>query len=116
MQCHASDIHYNNDLHVSLTAASEEHPHDKHLQASHANHHSALQQAEVEHPLLRAPDSTKIPVLARTEVFLLACEGGDLAGHLEDRLFHAAELFGGCAGFLGEVGAGLIFDLGREKG
>jgi hypothetical protein len=103
--------HSSNDLHISLTTASEEHPHDKHLQASHADHHSALQQAEVEHPLLRAPDSAEVPVLARAEVFLLAGEGGDLARDLEDRLFHAAELLGGCAGLLGEVGAGLVFDL-----
>ena len=100
-----------NVLHVSLTSTSEEHPHDKDLQASHADHHSALQQAEVEHPLLRAPDSAEVPVLARAEVLLLAREGGDLARHLEDRLFHAAELLGRCAGFLGEVGAGLVFDL-----
>ena len=103
--------HSINDLHISLTTAREEHPHDRHLQASHADHHSALQQAEVEHPLLRAPDSAEVPVLARAEVLLLAREGGDLARHLEDRLFHAAELLGGCAGFLGEVGAGLVFDL-----
>jgi hypothetical protein len=103
--------HSINDLHISLTTAREEHPHDKHLQASHADHHSALQQAEVEHPLLRAPDSAEVPVLARAEVFLLAREGGDLARDLEDRLFDAAELLGRCAGFLGEVGAGLVFDL-----
>jgi hypothetical protein len=100
-----------NDLHVSLTTTSEEHPHDKHLQAGHADHHSAFQQAEVEHSLFRAPDSAEVPVLARTEVFLLAGEGGNLARNLEDRLFHAAELLGRCAGFLREVGTGLVFDL-----
>jgi hypothetical protein len=100
-----------NDLHISLTTAGEEHPHDKHLQAGHADHHSAFQQAEVEDPLFRAPDSAEVPVLARAEVFLLASEGGDLARHLEDRLFHAAELLGRCAGFLRQVGAGLVFDL-----
>lgn len=98
-------------LHVTLASASEEHPDDKHLQCSHADHHGALQQAEVEHPLFRAPDCAKVPVLAGAEVFLLAGEGGDLARHAEDGLFDAAELLGRSARFLGEVCAGLVFDL-----
>lgn len=98
-------------LHVALASASEEHPDDKYLQCSHANHHGALQQAEVEHPLFRAPDCAEVPVLASAEVFLLAGEGGDLAGYAEDGLFDAAELLGRSAGLLGEVCAGLIFDL-----
>jgi DNA polymerase III epsilon subunit-like protein len=100
-----------NVSYISLTAASEEHPDDKDLQASHANHHGAFQQAEVEHSLLRAPHRAEVPVLTCAEVFLLASEGGDLTGHAEDGLLDAAELFGGCAGFLREICAGLVFDL-----
>jgi DNA polymerase III epsilon subunit-like protein len=100
-----------NVSYISLTAASEEHPDDKDLQASHANHHSAFEQAEVEHSLLRTPHRAEVPVLACAEVFLLASEGGDLAGHAEDGLLDAAKLFGRGAGFLREVCAGLVFDL-----
>ena len=64
-----------NVLHVSLTSTGEEHPHDKDLQASHANHHSALQQAEVEHSLLCTPDRAEVPVFTCAEVFLLASKG-----------------------------------------
>ena len=64
-----------NVLHVSLTSASEEHPHDKDLQASHADHDSAFQQAEVEHSLLCTPDRAEVPVFTCAEVFLLASEG-----------------------------------------
>jgi hypothetical protein len=98
-------------LYISLTATSKEHPDDKDLQASHADHHGALQQAEVEHSLFCAPHRAEVPVFTCAEVFLLTGEGGDLAGHAEDGLFHAAELLGRCAGFLGEVCAGLVFDL-----
>ena len=101
-----------NVLHVSLTSASEEHPHDEDLQASHADHDSAFQQAEVEHSLLCTPDRAEVPVFTCAEVFLLTGEGGDLAGHAEDGLLDAAELLGSCAGFLGEVCARLVFDLG----
>lgn len=100
-----------NVLHVSLTSASEEHPHDKDLQASHADHDSTFQQAEVEHSLLRTPDRAEVSVFSCAEVFLLAGKGGDLAGHAEDGLLDAAELLGSCAGFLREVCARLVFDL-----
>lgn len=100
-----------NILYVTLATAREEHPHNKHLQASHADHDGALEQAEVEHALLRAPDSAEIPVFACAEVFLLAGEGGDLAGNAEDGLFDTAELLGSCAGLLGKVRTGFVFDL-----
>jgi hypothetical protein len=100
-----------NISYISLTSTSEEHPDDEDLQTSHADHHSAFQQAEVEYSLLRTPHRAEVPVLACAEVFLLAGEGGDLAGHAEDGLLDAAELFGRCAGFLREVCAGLVFDL-----
>lgn len=89
-----------NILHVTLASACEEHPHDKYLQASHADHDGTLEQAEVEHTLLGAPDSAEVPVFARAEVFLLAGEGGDLAGYTEDGLFDAAQLLGSCASLL----------------
>lgn len=100
-----------NILHVTLASASEEHPHNKHLQASHADHDGTLEQAEVKHALLGAPNSAEVPVFARAEVFLLAGEGGDLAGHAEDGLFDAAELLRSCAGLLRKVCAGLVLDL-----
>jgi hypothetical protein len=100
-----------NISYISLTSTSEEHPDDKHLQASHADHHSAFQQAEVEHSLLRAPHRAEVPVLTCAEIFLLAGEGGDLTRHAEDGLLDAAELFGRGAGFLREVCARLVFDL-----
>jgi DNA polymerase III epsilon subunit-like protein len=100
-----------NVSYISLTSTSEEHPDDKHLQASHADHHSAFQQAEVEHSLLRAPHRAEVPVLTCAEVFLLAGEGGDLARHAEDGLLDAAELFWRRAGLLREVCARLVFDL-----
>ena len=53
----------------------------------------------------------EVPVFTCAEVFLLASEGGDLAGHAEDGLLDTAELLGSCAGFLGEVCARLVFDL-----
>ena len=100
-----------NGLYISLASASEEHPHDKDLQASHANHHGAFKQAEVENSLLSAPDCAEIPVFTCAEVFLLARQGGDLTGHAEDGLLDAAELLGSRAGLLGEVCARLVFDL-----
>lgn len=100
-----------NILHVTLASASEEHSYDEHLQASHADHDGTLEQAEVEDTLLGAPDSAEVPVFASAEVFLLAGEGGDLAGDAEDGLFDAAQLLGSCAGLLRKVRAGLVLDL-----
>ena len=97
--------------HVSLPSTREKHPHDEHLQTSHAHHQSALEQAEVEYSVLRTPDSAEVPVLPRPEVLLLSCEGGDLAREADDGLLNAGKLLGGCARLLGKVGTGFVLDL-----
>ena len=96
---------------LTFPTAREEHLDNKHLQSSHRNHKPALQQAEPEYSAFGAADSAEVPVLARTEVFLLSYEGGYLAGKLQNRLFDAGELLRGRAGFLGEAGTGFVFDL-----
>lgn len=96
---------------LTFPTARKEHLDNKHLQCSHRNHKPALQQAESEYPPLGAADGAEVPVLARAEVLLLSYERGYLARKLQDRLFHAGELFRGRAGFLGEAGTGFVFDL-----
>jgi hypothetical protein len=50
----------------------EEEANYKNLQARHSNHKRHLHQTEVEYTLLGRLDGTKIAILARTEVFLVA--------------------------------------------
>lgn len=90
------------DLLESLTfpAASEEHLDDKDLEASHGDHQSALDQAEVENSPLRTPHRAEVAVLTRAEVFLLPGQVGDLTAQLPHVLFHPAELLGARAGLL----------------
>ena len=54
-------------------------PDNKDLKASHANHHQALNNTEVEDPPLRTPDRAEIPVLSRSEILLVTCNRRELA-------------------------------------
>lgn len=60
------------DLYVALPRALEEEPDDKDLQGAHADDQARLDQAEVDNPLLGAPDSAEVAVLARAEVLLVS--------------------------------------------
>lgn len=77
---------------VALSTASEEHLDDKDLKTRHGDHEPALQQTEIEYPLLRALDCAGIAILSRAEVFLLSDNAGRLLCQLQDRLFHHAQL------------------------
>lgn len=96
---------------LTFSATREEHAHDEDLQACHADHQSALKQAEVEYPLLRAAHRAEVPVLTRAKVLLLPRDRRYPALDERDRLFYAAKLLGSRAAFLGEVCAGFVFDL-----
>lgn len=99
-------------LQVSRVAYLEEEPDDEDLQTCHAHHHQALDDREVEYPPLRAPDGGEVPVLARPEVLLVARDGGELAGELEDRFFKRGRLFWGRALLGGDLGVALfVLDL-----
>lgn len=96
---------------VTLPCALEEEAHDKDLQRTHADDQADLDQAEVDNPLLCAPDGAEVAVLARAEVFLVARHGGQLAGELGDRLLERGCRLGVAALLGGEVDAGLVLDL-----
>jgi hypothetical protein len=56
----------------------EKESNNKNLQTSHANHHQALNNTKIEDSPLGTPDCAEISVLAGTEVFLVARDGGEL--------------------------------------
>ena len=85
---------------LTFPPTREEHLDDKHLQRCHCDHQATLDHAEIEYPLLRAPDRAKVSVFSRAEVLLLPGQGRDLAREFQDGLFHTAELLRGCAGLL----------------
>lgn len=59
------------NLYVTLPCALEEKPDDKDLESAHANNQAGLDQTEVDNPLLGAPDSAEVAVLASAEVLLV---------------------------------------------
>jgi hypothetical protein len=62
-------------LKIHRRAYLEEEPDDEDLQASHTDHHQALNDAEIEDPSFRAPYCAEIPVLAGAEVLLISRDG-----------------------------------------
>lgn len=60
---------------LTFPSPLEKEPHNKHLQPSHGNHHQTLNNAEIKNPSLGAAHSAEVPVLARTEVFLVSRDG-----------------------------------------
>lgn len=97
---------------LTFPCSLKEEPHDKHLQPSHTNHQPALHHTKVKYPTLGTLHSAEIPVLARAEVFLVAVDGGEVAGDFHDGFFESGGLFGGSAFFGGEEGGGgFVFDL-----
>jgi hypothetical protein len=90
----------------------KEEPYDQDLQSRHPNHHTDLDETEIEDPVLCTPDCAEVPVLSCAEVFLHAANGAELAADFEDSVFKRGGLFGRRAGLLREEGgAGLVFDL-----
>ena len=94
----------------------EEESHNKHLQSSHTNHQSALHHTKIKYPTLRTFNSAEVSILARAEVFLVAVDGGEVAGDFHDGFFEGGGLFGGGALFGGEEGGGgFVFNLALER-
>lgn len=60
------------DLYVALPCALEEEPDDKDLESTHADDEAGLYQAEVDNPLLGAPDGTEVAVLTCAEILLVS--------------------------------------------
>lgn len=60
------------DLYVALPCALEKETDDKDLESSHADDEAGLDQAEVDNPLLSAPDGAEVAVLACAEVLLVS--------------------------------------------
>lgn len=60
------------DLYVALPCALEEKPDDKYLESTHADDEPGLDQAEVDNPLLSAPDGAEVAVLTCAEVLLVS--------------------------------------------
>lgn len=71
----------------------EEEPNNEDLEPSHAHHHQALDNTEVEDSPLRAAHRAKVPVLSRAEIFLIARDSRELARQLENRFLQRGGLF-----------------------
>lgn len=95
----------------TFAGSLEEEPHNKHLQSSHGNHHQSLNHAEVPDTALGAAHSAEVAVLARPEVLLVARDGGQLGGELEDGLLDGGGLFGVGTLARGEFCAGFVLKL-----
>jgi hypothetical protein len=103
-------IHANLDVAFPVTLEKE--PYDEHLQPGHTTHHQALHDTKVEDPPLRAPHSTKIPVLSRPEVLLVPRDSGQLARQLVDRFFENRGLLRGGPLLGGQLSASVfVFNL-----
>lgn len=89
----------------------EKEPHNEDLQASHCDHDQALQYAEVENTLLRAPHRGEVPVLSRAEVFLVSVDGRQLGGDFEDGFFEDGGLLGSRALLGRELCACFVLNL-----
>ena len=105
-----------NTLKLTFPCPLKEEPHNKHLQPSHTNHQPTLHHTKVKYPTLRTLNSAEIPVLTCAEVFLVAIDGGEVAGDFHDGFFEGRGLFGGGALFGGEEGGRrFVFDLGGKR-
>lgn len=63
---------FRRQFNIRVPTDLEEEANDEHLQASHSNHHQALNNAEVKDSLLGAPDSAEVTVFSGTEVLLVS--------------------------------------------
>jgi hypothetical protein len=88
-------------LYITLPRPLEKEPHNKNLQPGHRNHQKHLHNRKLKDPLLSRPDGAKIAVLACSEVLLLAVDGGELGGELEEGFFERGLLVGCAACFAG---------------
>src|SRR3569833_197057 len=93
----------------------EEEPDNEDLKRAHADDQAYLDKAEVDDPLLCTPDRAKVPVLARSEVFLVAGDGRELAGNLVNGLLQYRCLFRGAALLGREVDTSFILNLQRAR-
>ena len=96
---------------LTFSGTLEEEPHNEDLQRSHRNHHQALNHAEVENTTLRTTNGAEVPVLSRAEVLLVAGDGGELSGQLEDRLLESGGLLGTSTLAGGQLCAFFVLDL-----
>ena len=80
---HAHQPH-SQTLRINRITYLKEEPNNEHLQPSHTHHHQTLNDREIEDPSLCASDRAEIAVLACAEILLVAGDGGELAGELED--------------------------------
>ena len=80
--------------HITFPSTLEKEPHHQDLQPRHRNHHTHLDQTEIEYPPLRAPNRTEIPVLSRPEILLHPAHSRQRALDFQDRFFELAGLFG----------------------
>lgn len=90
----------------TFPGALEKEADNEDLQSCHGHNQARLHQTEVEYPLLGALDGAEVAVLARAEVFLVAGDGGELRGELEDGFFEDRGLLGGGALLGWDFGAG----------
>ena len=89
----------------------EEEADDENLQGTHADHHGALDETEVDDPALGASDGAEVSVLSRAEILLVSRDGGQLARHLVDGFFEFRRLLRGRPLLRGELGLLFVFDL-----
>lgn len=64
---------------LTFPRALEKEPNNEHLQPRHCHHHQALDNTEIENPLLSTAHGAEIAVLARPEVLLVPTDCGQLA-------------------------------------
>lgn len=74
---------------LTFPSALEKEPDHQDLQGSHTDHHQHLDQTEIENPLFRTPDSTKVAVLPGPEILLHPADRAQLAA---DFVHHVFEL------------------------
>lgn len=89
----------------------EEEPNHENLKGSHADNETALDQAEVDNPLLGASDSAEVTVLARPEVLLVSRHGRKLTRDLDYGLLEGCGLFGRGSLLGGQVDSSFVLDL-----
>lgn len=102
-------------LDISFPRALEEEANHEYLQSAHADDKTALDQAEVDDPLLGASNGAEVAVLAGAEVLLVAGHGGQLARDLDDGLLEGGGLLGRGAFLGGKIDACLVLNLEVQR-
>jgi len=82
-----------NPSHVALPCSLEKETNNEYLKPSHAYHHQALNDAEIEDSPFCTPNRAEIAILSGAEVLLVPCNSRELARELENGFLQRRCLF-----------------------